>query len=121
MIKFDAEFECKTEQEVIYALQHIIDRIESGYVCGYLTDATAEGDWGMSGEEEEETRTINVGWDVPDTDSVWETSMDDVPRVAEVPVSIENDAIADWLYSEYGCKVEWFEVIEDGEVVYSWG
>jgi hypothetical protein len=120
MIKFDAEFECKTEQEVIYALQHIIDRIESGYVCGYLTDATAEGDWGMSGEEEEETRRFRVRWDVPD--SGWESFMDDgVPRVVEVPVSIENDAIADWLYSEYGCKVEWFEVIEDGEVVYSWG
>ena len=54
MIKFETEFECKTEQEVIYALQHIIDRIECGYRCGYLTDSSAEGDWGMSGEEENE-------------------------------------------------------------------
>ena len=123
MIKFECDFECKTEQEVIYALQHIIDRIESGYVCGYLTDATAEGDWGMSGEgeeEEDDTRTINVGWDV--SDSEWETFVNEgVPRVVEVPASIENDAIADWLYLEYGYSVEWFEVIEDGEVIYSWG
>lgn len=48
MIKFECEFECKTRQEVIYALQHIIDRIESGYICGYLTDTTTEGDWGVS-------------------------------------------------------------------------
>lgn len=110
MIKFETEFECKTEQEVIYALQHIIDRIESGFVCGYLTDADAEGDWGMSGEEEEETRTIRAKLDVASND------MD-----LKVPVSIENDAIADWIHSKYGWKVEWFEVIEDGEIVYSWG
>ena len=123
MIKFECDFECKTEQEVIYALQHIIDRIENGYVCGYLTDTDAEGDWGMSGEEEDDeddTRTINVGWDV--SDSEWETFVNEgVPRVVEVPTSVENDAIADWLYSEYGYSVEWFEVIENGEVIYSWG
>lgn len=125
MIKFECEFECKTEQEVIYALQHIIDRIECGYVCGYLTDADAEGDWGMSGEEdededEEETRTIEVEWDV--SDSEWETFVNEgVPRFIEVPASIENEAIADWLYSVYGYRVKWLEVIEYGEVVYSWG
>jgi hypothetical protein len=112
MIKFECDFECKTEQEVIYALQHIIDRIECGYKCGYLTESSAEGDWGMSGEEEEEeeTRTIRVKWNVARDDMDW-----------EVPVSIENDEIADWLHSKYGWKVEWLKVIENGEVVYSWG
>lgn len=52
MIKFEAEFECKTNSEVVYALKEIINRIESGYVCGYLSETDAEGDWGMSGEEE---------------------------------------------------------------------
>lgn len=52
MVKFEAEFECKTKQEVIYALQHIIDRLECDFVCGYLTDVSAEGDWGCTGEEE---------------------------------------------------------------------
>lgn len=121
MIRFETEFECKTEQEVIYALQHIIDRIENGYVCGYLTDA--DGDWGMSGEEEEyekETRTIEVEWDV--SDSEWETFVNEgVPRLIEVPASIENEAIADWLYSVYGYRVKWLNVIEYGEIIYSWG
>lgn len=110
MIKFETEFECKTEQEVIYALQHIIDRIECGYVCGYLTDATAERDWGMSGEEEEETRRFRVRWDVPDSE--WESFMDDgVPRVVDVPVSVEDDEIEDYLYREYGYAVESYEEI----------
>lgn len=110
MIKFEAEFECKTEQEVIYALQHIIDRIECGYVCGYLTDVTAEGDWGMSGEEEEEIRTLRVRWDVPDNQ--YETFMDDgVPRVVEVPVSVGDDEIEDYLYREYGYGIESYEEI----------
>lgn len=110
MINFECEFECKTEQEVIYALQHIIDRIESGYVCGYLTETDAEGDWGMSGEEEEETRRFRVRWDVPD--SGWESFMDDgVPRVVEVPVSVGDDEIEDYLYGEYGYAVESYEEI----------
>ena len=50
MIKFEAEFECRTNDEVVNALQEIINRIEQGYVCGYLTDVDAEGDWGMSGD-----------------------------------------------------------------------
>lgn len=106
MRKFECEFECKTEQEIIYTLQHIIDRIESGYVCGYLTDTTAEGDWGMSGEEEEETRTLCVSWDAPD--SGWD---DVVPRVVEVPVSVGDDEIEDYLYREYGYAVESYEEI----------
>lgn len=110
MIKFETEFECKTEQEVIYALQHIIDRIESGYVCGYLTDTDAEGDWGMSGEEEEETRSFRVRWDVPD--SGWASFMDDgVPRVVEVPASVGDDEIEDYLYREYGYAIESYEEI----------
>ena len=51
MIKFEAEFKCKTKQEVINALQHIIDRLECDFVCGYLTDVDAEGDWGCAEEE----------------------------------------------------------------------
>lgn len=52
MVKFEAEFECKTRQEVIYTLLHIIDRLECDFICGYLTDTNAEGDWGCTGEEE---------------------------------------------------------------------
>lgn len=51
MIKFETEFKCKTKQEVINALQHIIDRLECDFVCGYLTDVDAEGDWGCTEEE----------------------------------------------------------------------
>ena len=104
MIRFECDFECKTEQDVIYALQHIIDRIENGYVCGYLTD----GDWGMNGEEE--TRSFRVRWDVPDSE--WESFVDDgVPRVVEVPASVEDDEIEDYLYREYGYAVESYEEI----------
>ena len=115
MIKFETEFERKTEQEVIYALQHIIDRIECGYRCGYLTDSSAEGDWGMSGEEnfdkEEDCRLVYVKWDV--SDSAFETFVDEcIPRKVWVPMSVEEDDIADWLSDEYGYCVESF-TIED--------
>ena len=49
MSKFETEL-----QEVIDTLEHIIDRIESGYACGDLTGTNAKGDWGMDGEEEDE-------------------------------------------------------------------
>jgi hypothetical protein len=117
MIKFETEFECKTEQEVIYALQHIIDRIESGYVCGYLTDADAEGDWGMSGEEEDEedeeiAREVYVKWDV--SDSEFETFVNEgVPRRVWIPANVEEENIADWLSNEYGyCVESWYFIDE---------
>lgn len=114
MIKFEAEFECKTEQEVIYALQHIIDRIESGYVCGYLTDADAEGDWGMIGEEEDEEveREVYVKWDV--SDSEFETFVNEgVPRRVWIPANVEEENIADWLSNEYGyCVESWYFIDE---------
>lgn len=109
MIKFETEFECATTQDAIYALQEIMNQLEDGYSCGHLCGA--DGSWSCEGEEEEdeeeETRTIRAKLDVASND------MD-----LKVPVSIENDAIADWIHSKYGWKVEWFEVIEDGEVVY---
>ena len=53
----------------------------------------------------------------------WDTFVgrDRHTRVGEVPIDIEYEDIADWLYCEYGCDVDWYEVIENGEVVYSWG
>ena len=108
MIKFETEFECSTEQEVIDTLQHIIDRIESGYRCGYLTDSDAEGDWGMDGEEEEE-REVYVEWDV--SDSEFENFMDEgVPRKVYVPMSVAEEDIADWLSDKYGYCVESFTI-----------
>ena len=62
MIKFETEL-----QEVIDTLEHIIDRIESGYDCGDLADTNAEGDWGMDGEEED-AREVYVEWDVSDSE-----------------------------------------------------
>ena len=111
MIKSETEFECSTEQEVIDTLQHIIDRIESGYRCGYLTDSDAEGDWGMSeGEEdEEEEREVSVEWDV--SDSEFENFMDEgVPRKVYVPMSVAEEDIADWLSDKYGYCVERFTI-----------
>ena len=108
MIKFETEFECSTEQEVISTLQHIIDRIESGYRCGYLTDTSAEGDWGMDGEEEEE-REVYVEWDV--SDSEFEGFMDEgVPRKVHVPMRVAEEDIADWLSDTYGYCVKSYTI-----------
>ena len=108
MIKFETEFECCTEQEVIDTLEHIIDRIQSGYACGYLTDTNAEGDWGMDGEEEEE-REVYVEWDV--SDSEFENFMDEgVPRKVYVPMSVAEEDIADWLSDKYGYCVESYTI-----------
>ena len=108
MIKFETEFECRTEQEVISTLQHIIDRIESGYRCGYLTDTSAEGDWGMDGEEEEE-REVYVEWDV--SDSEFENFVyEGVPRKVYVPLSVAEEDIVDWLSDKYGYCVQSFTI-----------
>ena len=108
MIEFETKFECSTEQEVIDTLEHIIDRIQSGYACGYLTDTDAEGDWGMDGEEEEE-REVYVEWDV--SDSEFENFMDEgVPRKVYVPMSVAEEDIADWLSDKYGYCVESYTI-----------
>ena len=108
MIKFETEFECSTEQEVIDTLKHIIDRIESGYDCGDLADTNAEGDWGMDGEEEEE-REVYVEWDV--SDSEFETFVNEgIPRIVYVPMSVAEEDIADWLSDKYGYCVESYTI-----------
>ena len=108
MIKFETEFECSTEQEVIDTLKHIIDRIESGYRCGYLTDTSAEGDWGMDGEEEEE-REVYVEWDV--SDGEFENFVyEGVPRRVYVPMSVAEEDIADWLSDKYGYCVRSYTI-----------
>ena len=108
MIKFEADFECQTNQDAIYALQEIIKQLEDGYSCGHLCGV--DGSWSCDGEEEEETRRFRVRWDVPDSE--WESFMDDgVPRVVEVPVSVGDDEIEDYLYREYGYAVESYEEI----------
>lgn len=111
MIKFETEFECRTEQEVIDTLQHIIDRIECGFRCGYLTVTNSEGDWGMSEEEEEEEeeREVSVEWDV--SDSEFENFMDEgVPRKVYVPMSVAEEDIADWLSNTYGYCVKSYTI-----------
>ena len=108
MIEFETKFECCTEQEVIDTLEHIIDRIQSGYACGYLTDTDAEGDWGMDGEEEEE-REVYVEWDV--SDSEFENFVyEGVPRKVYVPMSVAEEDIADWLSDKYGYCVESYTI-----------
>ena len=108
MIEFETKFECCTEQEVIDTLEHIIDRIQSGYACGYLTDTNAEGDWGMDGEEEEE-REVYVEWDV--SDSEFENFVyEGVPRKVYVPMSVAEEDIADWLSDKYGYCVERYTI-----------
>ena len=108
MIEFETKFECCTEQEVIDTLEHIIDRIQSGYACGYLTDTNAEGDWGMDGEEEEE-REVSVEWDV--SDSEFETFMNEgIPRKVYVPMSVAEEDIADWLSDKYGYCVRSYTI-----------
>ena len=108
MIEFETKFECCTEQEVIDTLEHIIDRIQSGYACGYLTDTNAEGDWGMDGEEEEE-REVYVEWDV--SDSEFENFVnEDVPCKVYVPMSVAEEDIADWLSDKYGYCVKSYTI-----------
>ena len=103
MIKFETEL-----QEVIDTLEHIIDRIESGYDCGDLADTNAEGDWGMDGEEEEE-REVYVEWDV--SDSEFETYVNEgIPRIVYVPMSVAEEDIADWLSDKYGYCVESYTI-----------
>ena len=108
MIEFETKFECCTEQEVIDTLEHIIDRIQSGYNCGFLIGTNAEGDWGMDGEVEEE-REVYVEWDV--SDSEFETFVNEgVPREVYVPMSVAEEDIADWLSDKYGYCVKSYTI-----------
>ena len=108
MIKFNTEFECSTEQEVIDTLEYIIDKIQSGYAYGDLADTDAKGDWGMDGEAEEE-REVYVEWDV--SDSEFETFVNEgVPRKVYVPMSVAEEDIADWLSDKYGYCVRSYTI-----------
>lgn len=111
MIKFEAQFKCATTQDAIYALQEIMKQLEEGYSCGYLNGA--EGSWSCSGEDDEEDeRLIYVIWDV--SDSEFETFTDEcVPHRVYVPMSIDEDDIADYLSDKYGYCVESFEILEN--------
>lgn len=112
MIKFETEFECATTQDAIYALQEIMNQLEDGYSCGHLNGA--DGSWSCTGEEddEEDYRLVYVNWDV--SDSEFETFVDEcTPRKVYVPMSVEEDDIADWLSDEYGYCVESFEIKEE--------
>lgn len=111
MIKFETQFECATTQDAIYTLQEIMSQLEGGYSCGHLCGA--DGSWSCSGEDnEEDERLIYVKWDV--SNSEFETFTDEcVPRRVYVPMSIEEDDIADYLSDKYGYCVESFEILEN--------
>lgn len=115
-MNFEANFECNSTQDAIYALQEIMNQLEDGYSCGHLCGV--DGSWSCSGEEkeeddEEDCRLVYVKWDV--SDSTFETFVDEsIPRKVWVPMSVEEDDIADWLSDKYGYCVESF-TIEDEE------
>jgi hypothetical protein len=52
MITFETTFDCKTKQDVVFALQEIIDWIEGDYESGILN--VDDGSWRCVGEEEQE-------------------------------------------------------------------
>lgn len=63
--------------------------------------------------DDEDARLVYVAWDV--SDSEFETFQDvGIPRKVWVPMSVEDDDIADWLSDEYGYCVESF-IIEGEE------
>jgi hypothetical protein len=109
-MKFEVEFECNSTQDAIYALQEIMNQLEDGYSCGHLCGV--DGSWSCSGEEmkdDEECRLVHVEWDL--SDSVFETFEDEgIPREVWVPVSVDEDEIADWLSDTYGWCVNSFEI-----------
>ena len=108
MIEFETKFECCTEQDLIDTLEYIIDKIQSGYAYGGLTDTNSEGDWGMDGEEEEE-REVYVEWDV--SDGEFENFVyEGVPRKVYVPMSVAEEDIADWLSDKYGYCVRSYTI-----------
>ena len=110
MIEFETKFECCTEQDLIDTLEYIIDKIQSGYAYGDLTDTNAKGDWGMDGEAEEE-REVYVEWDVSDSEFEYFVC-EGIPRKVYVPMSVAEEDIADWLSDKYGYCVRSY-TIED--------
>ena len=51
MKRFEINFECKSIEMAIKALEEIIDSIEMGYDCGeFITDNGVNGDWGFIDE-----------------------------------------------------------------------
>ena len=111
MIEFETKFECCTEQDLIDTLEYIIDKIQSGYAYGGLTDTNAKGDWGMSeGEEdEEEEREVSVEWDVSDSEFEYFVC-EGIPRKVYVPMSVAEEDIADWLSDKYGYCVRSYTI-----------
>jgi hypothetical protein len=57
-------------------------------------------------KEEEETRRFRVSWDVPDSGCDY-----CIPSVVDVPISVKDYEIEDYLYWEYGYAVEDYEEI----------
>lgn len=110
MIEFETKFECCTEQDLIDTLEYIIDKIQSGYAYGDLTDTNAKGDWDMDGEAEEE-REVYVEWDVSDSEFEYFVC-EGIPRKVYVPMSVAEEDIADWLSDKYGYCVRSY-TIED--------
>ena len=58
MVQFETNFECRTRQDAIYALQEIISQLENDYSCGYL--CSADGSWSCEGNEEFENEDDNL-------------------------------------------------------------
>jgi hypothetical protein len=117
MKRFEANFECNSREEAIGALIEVIERMERGFECGNFTDSEVDGDWGMSGEEEDEedeeiAREVYVKWDV--SDSEFETFVNEgVPRRVWIPANVEEENIADWISNEYGyCVESWYFIDE---------
>ena len=108
MIEFETKFECCTEQDLIDTLEYIIDKIQSGYAYGGLTDTNVKGDWGMDGEAEEE-REVYVEWDVPDSEFEYFVC-EGIPRKVYVPMSVAEEDIADWLSDKYGYCVRSYTI-----------
>ena len=52
MVSFECTFEAKTRQDMVWALQEIIEQIENDNSCGYLS--SCDGSWSSSGDEETE-------------------------------------------------------------------
>ena len=108
MIEFETKFECCTEQDLIDTLEYIIDKIQSGYAYGGLTDTNAKGDWSMDGEAEEE-REVYVECDV--SDGEFENFVNEgIPRIVYVPMSVAEEDIAHWLSDKYGYCVRSYTI-----------